>query len=381
MSEAGRGLRLLMITQELSTDSSILGFAHLWAGELAGLVDQVHVIAASTGAVDLPPNVTVHGLGKERGRGRASRWPLLLGRCLQLIGGARVDGVLAHMVPAYAVAAAPWCIARRTPLVLWYASHGLTRTLRAGVRLSSATITSAPESYPLPSPSAFIVGQGIDTARLAAMPIRSEPPARPVIGVAGRITPLKGLTTVIEAVAQLRDDGVPVELRVAGEPFYPSDHAYLADVHERVRQANLTEHVTFLGGLPSTDMPEFYAGLDAFVAWRSGTSLDKTGLEALAAGTLLVTNNVVYRAALGGFAGDFLLESSPEALANGLRRALALHPGLRTATIDQLRQAVIENHAASGLAGRLVQVFAALREGRDPPFPRTAPAAKVGEGV
>ena len=381
MSETGRGLRLLMITQELSTDSSILGFAHLWARELAGLVDQVHVIAAATGAVDLPPNVTVHGLGKERGRGRVARRTLLLARCLQLIGGGRVDGVLAHMVPAYAVAAAPWCIARRTPLVLWYASHGLTRTLRAGVRLSSATITSAPESYPLPSPGAFIVGQGIDTARLAAMPIRSAPPSRPIIGVAGRITPLKGLSTVIEAVAQLRDDGVPVELRVAGEPFYPSDHAYLADIKERVDRAGLTEHVTFLGGLPSTDMPEFYAGLDAFVAWRSGTSLDKTGLEALAAGTLLVTNNVVYRAALGAFAGDFLLESSPEALAHGLRRALALRPNLRTATIEQLRQAVIENHAASGLAGRLVQVFTALRERREPPFPRTAPADTVGERV
>lgn len=381
MNAPRRDLRLLMITQELSTDSSILGFAHLWARELAGLVDHVHVIAASTGAVDLPPNVTVHGLGKERGRGRASRWPLLLARCLQLIGGGRVDGVLAHMVPAYAIAAAPWCIARRTSLVLWYASHGLTRTLRAGVRLSSATITSAPESYPLPSPSAFIVGQGIDTARLAAMPIRPEPPARPVIGVAGRITPLKGLTTVIKAVARLRDEGTPVELRVAGEPFYPSDHAYLAEAHERVRQAQLTEHVTFLGALPSTAMPEFYAGLDVFVAWRSGTSLDKTGLEALAAGTLLITNNVAYRASLGTFVNDFLVPSSPEALADALRRVLALHPSLRTATIEQLRQAVVEDHAASSLANRLVQVFAALREGREPPFPRTAPAAKVGEGV
>ena len=171
MSEGGRGLRLLMITQELATDSSNLGFAHLWAQELAPLVEQLHVIATATGAVDLPRNVAVHGLGKERGRGRASRRPLLLARCLQLIGGGRVDGVLAHMVPAYAIAAAPTCIARRSPLVLWYASHGRTRALRVGVRLASATITSAPESYPLRSPGAFILGQGIDTARLADAPL------------------------------------------------------------------------------------------------------------------------------------------------------------------------------------------------------------------
>ena len=379
MSGDRRGLRLLMITQELAADSSNMGVAHLWAEELAPLVEHLDVIAATEGAVDLPRSVTVHALGKERARGRAARWSALLAQCHALIGGGRVDGVLAHMVPAYALAAAPWCRARRVPLVLWYTSHGRTRALRAAARLASAALTASPESFPLTAPRAFVIGHGIDTDRLAAAPIRSTVPDRPAIGVAGRITPLKGLSTVIEAVAQLRDDGVPVELRVAGEPFYPSDHAYLAGIHEHVRQAELTEHVTFLGGLPSSAMPEFYASLDAFVAWRSRPALDKTGLEALAAGTLLVSNNVAYRAALGAFAGDFLVQSSPAALADGLRHALALHPSLRTAAIEQLRQTVVESHAASSLAGRLVEVFTALRERREPPFPRSAPAAKVGE--
>ena len=379
MTEAERGLRLLMITQELATDSSNMGVAHLWAHELARLVERLHVIAATTGAVDLPGNATVHALGKEHGRGRASRWPLLLARCHQLIGAGRVDGVLAHMVPAYAIAAAPWCLARRIPLVLWYTSHGRTRALRAGSRLASAAITASPESFPLERPRAFVLGHGIDTARLTAVPIGSAASERPVIGVAGRITPLKGLSTVVETVAQLRDSGAPVELHVAGEPFYPSDHEYLGGIERRIRELDLEEWVTFLGGLPSAEMPEFYAGLDAFVAWRSRPALDKTGLEALAAGTLLVTNNVAYRTALGPFADDFLVQTSPEALADGLRRALALHPRLRTAAIERLRQAVVDDHAASNLAGRLIQVFTALRERREPPFPRAAPAAKADE--
>ncbi len=379
MSEARRGLRLLMITQELAADSSNMGVAHLWAQEMAPLVEQLHVVTATTGAVDLPQNAIIHTLGKERGHGRAARWTMLLARCHALIGGGRVDGVLAHMVPAYALAAAPWCLARRVPLVLWYTSHGRTPALRAAARLASAAITASPESFPLTAPRAFVIGHGIDTDRLAAAPIRSTTPDRPVIGVAGRITPLKGLSTVVEAAAQLRDSGTPVELRVAGEPFYPSDHEYFGGIQKRVRELELTKHVTYLGGLPSSAMPEFYASLDAFVAWRSRPALDKTGLEALAAGTLLVTNNVAYRAALDAFAGDFLVQSSPAALADGLRRALALHPSLRTAAIEQLRQTVVDSHAASSLAARLVQVFTALRERREPPFPRAVPGAEVGE--
>ncbi|MDE2989604.1 MAG: glycosyltransferase family 4 protein [Chloroflexota bacterium] len=379
MSEAERGLRLLLITQELAADSSNMGVAHLWTNELAPLVERLHVIAATTGVVDLPHNVTVHALGKERGRGRLSRWPALLARCHRLIGGGRVDGVLAHMVPAYAIAAAPWCLVRRTPLVLWYTSHGRTRALRVGARLSSAAITASPESFPMKKAPAFVIGHGIDTDRLAAAPVRSAVSEPPVVGVAGRITPLKGLSTVVEAVAKMRDDGSPVELRIAGEPFYPADHEYFGGIQKRVRELELTDRVTYLGALPSAAMPDFYAGLDAFIAWRDRPALDKTGLEALAAGTLLVTNNVAYHSALGPFAGDFLVPSSAEALADGLRRALALHPGLRTSAIEQLRQAVLEEHAASSLAGRLVQVFRALCEGREPPFPRAAPAAKADE--
>ena len=374
MTAGGRGLRLLMITQELAVDSSNMGVAHLWARELAPLVGRLHVIAATTGEVALPDNVTVHRLGKESGRGRAARWSTLLGRCHELIGGREVDGVLAHMVPAYALAASPWCLPRRIPLVLWYTSHGATGALRAAARLANAVVTASPESVPLEAGRAFVVGHGIDVQRLTAASPQSGTHELPVMGVAGRITPFKGLLTVIDAVGLLRDSGSPVVLHVAGVPFYPSDHAHLAHVHHRVRELNLTESVRFLGALPSSEMPDFYAGLDAFVAWRDLPSLDKTGLEALAAGTLLVSNNSAYRESLGQLANDFVVESSPEALANGLQRALALHPSLRSAAIKQLQASVTERHSADGLAARLVEVFTSLREHRRPPFPLVSPA-------
>lgn len=372
MTDQHAKMRLLVITQELATDSSNMSVGHLWAQHLAPLVNHLDVIATTVGNTDLPDNVAIHRLGKECGRRRPARWSTLLARCHELIGSRSVDGVLAHMVPAYALAASPWCVPLRIPLVLWYTSHGLTGTLRAAVRVVTAAVTASPESFPLVSDRTFVVGHGIDTLAFAAELRGIGSSAIPAVGVAGRMTPLKGILTVIEAVAQMRDDGAPVNLQIAGAPFYPSDHAYLDEVHRRVRELDLADHVTFRGALSGTEMPAFYAGLDVFIAWRTQPALDKSGLEALATGTLLVTNNPSYRDLLGEFATDLLVPSSPQDLAQGLQTALALHTGLRDAVVKTLRQRVIEHHAADRLAERLIQVFTALRQHRHPPFPRAS---------
>jgi glycosyltransferase involved in cell wall biosynthesis len=235
--------------------------------------------------------------------------------------------------------------------------------------VSNAVVTASHESFPLQSERAFVIGHGIDVHRLEGVLPRSEAHEPAAIGVAGRITPFKGLLTVVEAIGVLRDRGSPVDLHVAGVPFYPSDHAYLAGVHNCVRDLGLVGSIHFRGAVPGSEMVDFYSDLDLFVAWRQEPALDKTGLEALASGTLLVTNNPAYRESLGLFAKDFLVESSPQALADGIGQALALHPNLKLAAIKQLRTDVIERHSADRLAARLVEVFVSLREHHQPPFP------------
>ncbi|HKZ69188.1 MAG TPA: hypothetical protein VJ020_03855, partial [Anaerolineales bacterium] len=106
----------------------LLGFTHGWLKALAARVESLKVICLEQGETDLPPNVEVISLGKERGVGRSWRWLRLARALAESIG--EVDGVFAHMSPPFAIAAAPFAKVRRLPLVLWYTHRNVNAALR-----------------------------------------------------------------------------------------------------------------------------------------------------------------------------------------------------------------------------------------------------------
>src|SRR3989344_7628160 len=60
--------RLLVIAQALDTENPALGFFPQWVAALAARYEHIEVICLTRGKSDLPNNVRVHTLGKERGR-------------------------------------------------------------------------------------------------------------------------------------------------------------------------------------------------------------------------------------------------------------------------------------------------------------------------
>ena len=370
MSDANGGdLRLLFVTQELDRTSTNLAVAHTWAAELARQSAAVHVLAARVGEVDLPPNVHVHGLGRERGRSRRMAALAFGAIGARLILGRRVDVVVAHMVPAYAVALWPFTRATSTKLALWYASHGLTPMLRRANQLIDAAVTASYDSYPIQSEQAFVLGHGIDTQRFRP-PAERGAETGPVIGMAGRLTPLKGFEPGIQALGELRRGKFPdARLRIAGEPFYASDRGYVDELKGLADRLGVRNAVEFVGAVRGDAMAGFYGSLDVFVNWRAKPALDKTGLEALACGTPLITNNSAYGGVLGDLARDFLVGDSSAELSAGLDGVLSLSAGVRRAAVGQMRATVLQEHGAPGLADRLTAVCSALRVGVRPDFP------------
>ncbi|MCY3958912.1 MAG: glycosyltransferase family 4 protein [Chloroflexi bacterium] len=368
------GLRLLFVTQELDRASTNLAVAHTWAAELARQADAVHVVAARVGEFDLPPNVSVYGLGRERGRSRGLAAMAFGAICARLILRRRVHVALAHMVPAYAVALAPLTRVANMPLALWYASHGLTPMLRRANRMIDAALTASFDSYPIASERAFVLGHGIDTGRFQP-PDERKPENGPVIGMAGRLTPLKGFEPGIRALAELRRGCCPeARLRIAGEPFYPSDRAYADELKSLADTLDVRNAVEFVGAVRGDAMAGFYGSLDVFVNWRAQPALDKTGLEALACATPMITNNRAYRGVLGEHSCDFLVGNSSDELAAGLGRLLRMSVDSRQAVVAELRASVANEHGAPGLAVRLAAVCNALRKGARPEFPSVAEA-------
>ena len=121
-------------------------------------------------------------------------------------------------------------------------------------------------------------------------------------------------------------------------------------------------------------MAGFYGSLDVFVNWRAQPALDKTGLEALACATPLITNNSAYRGVLGEHSREFLVGDSSDELAAGLDRLLRMSVNSRQAAVAGLRATVANEHGAQGLAVRLAAVCNALRKGARPEFPSVAEA-------
>lgn len=98
----------------------------------------------------------------------------------------------------------------------------------------------------------------------------------------GRLTRLKGHEDFFELIAALKADGWPVHGLIVGDT-HPKKRAYLAELHDLVRQLNLTENVDFLGH--RSDLPELMAVSEiVFGLSRQPEAFGRTVLEALALG-------------------------------------------------------------------------------------------------
>jgi hypothetical protein len=153
--------RLVFLTQSVDPAHPVLAATIPKIRALAERVDEVVVLAQSGDADGLPTNVEVRTFGAPSRVQRVWRFERELARALP------ADAVVAHMIPAYVVLAAPLVRARRTPLLLWYTHWKASSTLRAAERLATAIVSVDRRSFPLASPKVRPIGHGIDVNEFA----------------------------------------------------------------------------------------------------------------------------------------------------------------------------------------------------------------------
>ena len=105
-----------------------------------------------------------------------------------------------------------------------------------------------------------------------------------VLGVAGRLLPIKGMALAIHGIAELRRSGCDARLRIAGEG---PDREWLMSLAQRLA---VDEWVEFCGCL--ADMPSFYASLDFFLCPSLREPFGLVPLEAMASGCPVITTHV-----------------------------------------------------------------------------------------
>ena len=175
-----------------------------------------------------------------------------------------------------------------------------------------------------------VVPCGVDTTLFSPLPAAEarallDLDAGPLLLYVGRIAPIKGLETLLDAVARLRAGGQPVRLLVVGgETDEPRD-GHEAEVRARASRLGLAAAATFIRAQPQEDLRTYYAAADVTVLPSHYESFGMVALEAMACGSPVIASRVggLTTTVRDGLTGYLVPESDPSALAERINRVLA----------------------------------------------------------
>jgi glycosyltransferase involved in cell wall biosynthesis len=351
-------MRLLILTQAVDLDDPLLAFFHRWIAEFGHQCAHVDVICLKEGRHRLPPNIDVYSLGKEK---RSPRTTLLdriiyAARFYRLIWKLRnqYDDVFVHMNEEYVLLGGLlWRLwgkrigfERIHPYGTWRSS--LAYKLSDCVFYLSEQAHSYRAAKRRPSP------HGIDADAYAAVP-RSAP-ADSLLFL-GRIDPVKRLEVILEAVRILAKEGVPLApLDIYGDPSLSSED-YAARVRHEFADLERDGRIAYQGRVLHEDTPAIYARHAFFINITPSGSLDKTILEAMASGCLVITSNKAMRGVVSPKL--FVEEGGAEELAKVLRDAVNMTPDERAAESAALKGYVRDNHTVQQLVKTYLAEIAA----------------------
>ncbi|TAL49404.1 glycosyltransferase [Patescibacteria group bacterium] len=345
-------MRLLIITQKVDREDSVLGFFHYWISHLAEHFDTIKIIALSVGASDLPDNVELFSLGKEKNAPKllqAFRFYWYLFRILP-----KVDGVFAHMAPEYVRALYPLNVFFRRPVIMWYAHLKVSPTARWAIKHADFVLSPSKDSFEFDSPKVIATGHGIDTEQFS--PGLSAPTSSSIMTIS-RISKEKRIEVAIRAMKILVKDRkrTDVRLHIFGTPLRRDDMEYEKILRALVVANHLREFITWEGPVANKDAPTVYRSHQIFIRMQGGGGFGKTELEAMSTGIPAITPTPVYKNDLGKFADDlFFPEDDARGLAYCITRVLSWGSA-RRAEYSKLSREIVKNkhdvrHVASEIA-------------------------------
>jgi D-inositol-3-phosphate glycosyltransferase len=188
---------------------------------------------------------------------------------------------------------------------------------------------------------------GADPSRIAVIPCGvdtnlflpgDQAAARAALGLddqprllyVGRLAPIKGLETLLDAMARLRAAGTRVHLSIVGGDADEPLNGHEGALRARLARLDLGGTVTFVGAQPQERLRAWYVAADATVLPSHYESFGMVALEAMACGIPVVASRVggLQTTVRDGVTGLLVPESDPVALAGALDRLLG-DPDLR----------------------------------------------------
>lgn len=336
-------MNLLIITQRVDKEDDILGFFHYWLEEFAKQTERTIVVAQCVGEYNLPKNVEIFSLGKEKGYSKIRQLLNFYGLLFRNLS--RVDAVFVHMIPMWVLLGWPVFKIYQKKIFLWYVHKAVGFELKLAEKLIDKIFTASKESCRLKSEKIVITGHGIDTDKFKIPNSKFQKNSKFKIISVGRIAPVKNLDLLIEAAEIIKEEGMDFQIKIAGKPLLKRDEVYFEKLKTFIEEKNLKDRVVFVGAIPNKDINGFYNEADLFVNLSDTGSIDKAVLEAMAPGLLVLTSNEAFKNILPE---KYFVNKNPKEIAE---KIIFLSKADQDST---LREYVVKNHNLKTLIEKIL---------------------------
>jgi len=280
-------MKLLIITQKVDKDDQLLGFFIDWLQRFSNKFETVLALCLKKGNYQLPPNIEVISLGKEKGVSKIGQ--LFNFYKYILIYRKKYDAVFVHMNPIWAVLGGIiWRLSNKK-IFLWYTTKGVTFKLKIAEKFANKILTASKESFRIPSKKIIVTGHGIDTD-IFKPNLNREIKEASILSV-GRISPVKNYDVLIDAIKILSDQGIKFSVTIIGEPALKQDLSYENKLKMKIYNLGLGDYFKFLGKVKHRDLNNYYQSHNIFIHLSKTGSLDKVLLEAMASGMQIMSSN------------------------------------------------------------------------------------------
>jgi D-inositol-3-phosphate glycosyltransferase len=254
-----------------------------------------------------------------------------------------------------------------------YRINGERQVLEIADRIIAATLAEESQLqflYHANEEKIIIIPPGVDISHFYPIPTDE---ARSVVGIpakdpmllfVGRIEPLKGVDTLIRAIAHMRSTGVTAQFPhylaiIGGDPSANTRamNSEMGRLQNLRAELGLEDMVIFLGKRDQSSLPYYYSAADVLIMPSYYESFGMVALEAMACGTPVVASQVGGLAFLiqDGVTGFVVPGGDHEALSDRLTQLLS-RPELRRQFGEQAA-AYAREYACENITGRILELY------------------------
>ncbi len=344
-------MKLLIITQKVDKNDSVLGFFHRWIEEFSKHCESVLVICLEKGEYNFPAHVQVISLGKEK---HVFRLKYVLNFYYTIWKERKnYTAVFVHMNPEYVLLGGwIWRLLRKK-IGLWYVHKQVNAKLRIAEKFVHFLFTVTNKSFQLKTKKIIFVGHGIDTLYFTPRNETSKNEKFTITSV-GRITRIKKLEDLINSVEYFSDE-MKKNMRVQfiGSPISEEDKTYEHELKELVEKKKNGIPLQFMGAVPFDSMRDVYWSADVCVNLAPTGGIDKTVLESFSCGVPTLFRNQAFLAVLGENVEKYFFQNE-QALYEKIK---ALYENKIPFSKNKFHEMIRQSHDVRMLIPKIIQAY------------------------